>query len=185
MLRRLLHGFRESPGIAPGSHGARMAPQRRAFPRRCTGYSFVASIIYAPKVNVNDRTWRNLIEMSACLCYIEKTEEAMKSYPARQDRKRIRRCADAPGCGKTFAGNTAAQHDFAGIDSFLQFFSKVRQPPDDLRNIAAAAVRTSVSAFFFHTWYPSFFRMLCLITRKCYSFSRLVGICIADHHNRI
>ena len=55
MLRRLLHGFRESPGIAPGSHGARMAPQRRAFPRRCTGYSFVTSIIYAPKVNVNDR----------------------------------------------------------------------------------------------------------------------------------
>ena len=55
VLRRLLHGFRESPGIAPGSHGARMAPQRRAFPRRCAGYSFVTSIIYAPKVNVNDR----------------------------------------------------------------------------------------------------------------------------------
>ena len=173
VLRRLLHGFRESPGIAPGSHGARMAPQRRAFPRRCTGYSFVASIIYAPKVIVNDRAWRNLIEMSACLCYIEKTEEAMKSYPARQDRK------------VTFAGNTAAQNDFSGIDSFLQFFSEVRQSPDDFRDIAAAAVRTSVSAFFFHTWYPSFFRMLCLITRKCYSFSRLVGICIADHHNRI
>jgi hypothetical protein len=71
VLRRLLHGFRESPGIAPGSHGARMVPQRRAFPRRCTGYSFVASIIYAPKVNVNDRTWRNLIagsETDPALC---------------------------------------------------------------------------------------------------------------------
>ena len=102
VLRRLLHGFRESPGIAPGSHGARMAPQRRAFPRRCTGYSFVASIIYAPKVNVNDRAWRNLIEMSACLCYIEETKEALKSYPAMQNRNliRLRHCADAPGCGK-------------------------------------------------------------------------------------
>ena len=49
VLRRLLHGFRESPGIPPGSHGARIPPQRRAFPRRCAGYSFVVLLYRLPE----------------------------------------------------------------------------------------------------------------------------------------
>ena len=53
VLRRPLHGFRESPGITPGSHGWRIAPPHRVFPRRCAGYSFVGFIIREGERSVN------------------------------------------------------------------------------------------------------------------------------------
>ena len=61
VLRRPLHGFRESPGIPPGSCGARIPPQRRAFPRGCAGYSFVTTIIILRFYAVNGLADRSAI----------------------------------------------------------------------------------------------------------------------------